>query len=403
MVKQLFEHGADSTIRGNNNETLLYCAVGIGSDETVNPVLELNGSSDINIFSTIGLPPLFAACLRQKPSVVKILVNNGADVNARSDTGYTALHAAVSKDNKEIVSFLLNNGGDPNSEDIFFGTPYTMAVENMSETRTELLDYGGDISLVGAYGQTPAAIFDSLGRWEAEVGKATKLPSPVSLADVRVCRIQRLKASIKAAIRNERTNMIEILPFNIICHLLGFLGNFRDSGIAFEQTVSWDDIGNTAKHAARRNCQACYTESGSLFICTCCPRAMFCLGCFSHHPAFHRVLFEKLSADDIFASGRRDRQWGSFLDTNGFMDLRYELFKRQDGNDVTTPDGRQDRILTLLREKMPDGKPETLRKKFPYCHEEHTFICVPSWEWPDLSPGTVNTRGQTVEEWLQEL
>lgn len=80
-----------------------------------------------------------------------------------------------------------------------------------------------------------------------------------------------------------------------------------------------------------------------------------------------------------------------------------QLFRRQDGNYVTTPEGRQERILTLLHEKIADGEPEILREKFPYFQEDHTFLCVPDWEWLNLSPGTVNTGGQTVKEWLQEL
>lgn len=62
--------------------------------------------------------------------------------------------------------------------------------------------------------------------------------------------------------------------------------------------------------------------------------------------------------------------------------------------------------MALLREKIGESEPgvaNAIKTEYPYYYEEHKFLCVPNGEWLNLSPGRVNSKGQTVEEWLQEL
>ncbi|KAG7405839.1 Ankyrin-2 [Fusarium oxysporum f. sp. rapae] len=235
VVWRLVERGADFASRTNENMSLPLAAVYSGDIKTTKLALDINGSDGINSFTTDGVSPLIVACLMNKPDLVKTLVENGGDVNATGAEGYTALHAAAAKDYKEIVIFLLGHGADPNAQDMYFGTPYTRAVENMAEVRKQLLDHGGDVSIESAYGRTPVTFFDSIGVLEGELQAISKRPAPASPVETRQRQIRRLKALLQKALQADGTSQIKRWDFELIGHLIGFLGNPDDARIAFEQ------------------------------------------------------------------------------------------------------------------------------------------------------------------------
>jgi len=403
VVEQLLRYGVNPTSITHDGETLLFSAVSGGNENMVKLVLGANGSKDINCFTRKnGMSPLVVAALMKRSDLVKILVENGADVKAGHADGYTALHAAAAKDNLEIVRYLLDHGADPNAEDIYFGTPFTEAVESMASVRRELLSHGGDISIESRYGRTPVDFSHALEVLELEFGAIEEKPVPVSPSEIRRCQVRRVKALLKETLRAHRGNETQAWCFSILGHLLAFLGNYVASRTAFEQNVCWDD--NYVVQRSTR-CQACESDpaTGSIFICACCTRTILCLKCFSQHAAFRRVLFEQFSADSIFESCGRDERWAGFLEINGLMTIRYRHAREQDTFDVTTEDGRQQRIMRLVIEQLDTSEPQGISANFPYCTGEHTFLQVPSWEWLIQSPGTVNTQGLMLEDWLQGL
>jgi hypothetical protein len=116
-------------------------------------------------------------------------------------------------------------------------------------------------------------------------------------------------------------------------------------------------------------------------------------------------LFDQFSAQDVFNSGGRDAHWAAFLDVNGFMDLRYSMYPMHGQNDVKTPQGQEERILGMLLDKLNQDQHDTPTEspELPQCKMDHKFICVPGRDRSTLAQGTVNTKGQTVEEWLRGL
>lgn len=402
VIRLLLTRGADSAGRTDRNETLLSDAICSGDEETVKLALAITGCDNINLFTTDGISPLMAACILKKPNLVKLLVEKGADVNAKGPQGCTALHAAIMEDNKENVKFLLDCGADPNAQDTYFGTPYTLAVDDMAETRTELLGRGGDISLEGAYGETAITHFSNIGRLKEELGEYIS-ETPTSPAETRQRRIRRLKAVIQETLRVQFRDQGEASwHFSLIGDLLDLLANEKDAVIAFEQGVEWGN--NHVRHLYTR-CRACLSKSttGTFFICTYCIRGRYCSACFSQHAGFPRVLFEQFSPEEVFDSGGRDTRWAGFLDINGLMDLRYDHVNHQDEHSIATPEGRQETILAMIRRAFEAEEAQDLGAKFPDCHKGHTFLCVPGPEWLTLAPGTVNTRGQAQEDWLRGL
>ncbi|KAK4448704.1 hypothetical protein QBC34DRAFT_495090 [Podospora aff. communis PSN243] len=390
----LYEHGADCLAKTRDGGSLLLCSVQGGDMATVQRVLEMTRPEDVNGFPENGVSPLIHACLAKRLDLVTLLVDNGAKVDLADESGYTALHAAAAKNSEDIVDFLLKHGANPNAADEFMGTPYTTSVENMASVRKLLLDHGGDPFVEGGYGWTPAEIFHCIGILPRELGNLTDTLRLVSSGDeTRPRQIKRLKALIDEALRSTMAGRYHPWQFRLLGRVLALVGNITDAETAFERLliVPWGT--NVVSFSNGFICQLCRGESmtGSAFVCAPC--------------IVHPALFDQFSPQDVFNSGGRDAQWAAFLDVNGFMDLRYSMYRVHDQNDVKTPQGREERILSMLLDKITEDRPDTPTEspELLQCKMDHKFVCVPGRNWSTLAEGTVNTKGQTVEEWLKGL
>ena len=66
---------------------------------------------------------LHVAVDRDRPEIIKLLLELGADVNGATDAGWTPLHAAVFSRRENCTKALLEGGADPNAKDRQGRTP----------------------------------------------------------------------------------------------------------------------------------------------------------------------------------------------------------------------------------------------------------------------------------------
>lgn len=92
--------------------TALMIAVGKGSEELVNALLEAN--VDVNFRSEIGKTALSIALRRNQLKLADLLINKGADINAKDEKGITSLMWAAYEGKAEIVKYLIDKKADLN-------------------------------------------------------------------------------------------------------------------------------------------------------------------------------------------------------------------------------------------------------------------------------------------------
>jgi len=68
--------------------------------------MRTNGTSEL------GVPLLHAACKRNDPLLVSLLLKSGANVNMKSQYGETALHLAAKQNLHGVAIILLDNNAD---------------------------------------------------------------------------------------------------------------------------------------------------------------------------------------------------------------------------------------------------------------------------------------------------
>lgn len=71
-----------------------------------------------------------AACERDNPALVALLLNHGAAIHTKCFQGWTALHEAACRDNVEICQMLLKAGGKHSPADNYGITPLFTAAQS---------------------------------------------------------------------------------------------------------------------------------------------------------------------------------------------------------------------------------------------------------------------------------
>ena len=154
VVQALVAAGADVNAKDNSGRSALFHALEARYDDVADLLLS-QPKLDLNAHGKNGTTALISYVWRERPDVVKSLLDRGADVNSQDDDGDTALHGAAENGNMEIIQLLLAKGAQLNARNKVGGTPLMWAaVYGNDDAVKELLKAGADKSLKDEDGKT---------------------------------------------------------------------------------------------------------------------------------------------------------------------------------------------------------------------------------------------------------
>jgi uncharacterized protein len=157
VVNALLAGGADVNIKDKSGRTALFHALEARYDE-VSDALVAQPKLDLNARGLNGVTALMTYVWRERPDIVKQLLDRGADANLKDNDGDTALHGAAQLSNVEPLRLLLTKGAKPNERNKVGGTPLMWAaVHGNDEAVKELLKAGADPNLKDEDGVTAHA------------------------------------------------------------------------------------------------------------------------------------------------------------------------------------------------------------------------------------------------------
>jgi ankyrin repeat protein len=152
----LVNAGADVNLKSTDGFTPLYAAV----QNKHKPVVEYLLSKGARIDEKIGqkgVTALYQACFIGSLDVVKVLVDAGADVNLKSTEEYTPLFIAIQNNHKSVIEYILSKGARVNETNgQYHDTPLHKACESGSlEVVKILVNAGADINAVNKQDKIP--------------------------------------------------------------------------------------------------------------------------------------------------------------------------------------------------------------------------------------------------------
>ena len=106
VISLLLEHGADTELTVEHNQTPLFYAANIAATQEL-----LKHGANVNHQNCFEQTPLFCAA---NSTQADELVRNGANVNQRSKYGQTPILYAVQMSRSDVVSCLISHGADVN-------------------------------------------------------------------------------------------------------------------------------------------------------------------------------------------------------------------------------------------------------------------------------------------------
>ena len=159
-LKIALRHGADPSVKDENGQSLLHCALSKNNMMATEWLFE-NQCLDINTRDHQGRLALHVAAQCASSTLVEYLLDNGSQVtiNVADRTGSTALHMAVQKGDEETARFLLKRGSVIGYRAQHRRTALRVAVLfGYKDVAKALLEAGADPSLQDKYLETPREI-----------------------------------------------------------------------------------------------------------------------------------------------------------------------------------------------------------------------------------------------------
>ena len=109
-----------------------------------------------------GWTALHVCAYKNRPEILRMLIDAGADVNIQDNDGWTALHVCAYKNRPEILRMLIDAGADLNMQDNRGRTPLQYCVDwNHSRIAKMLIDAGADKTIPNNNGTLPYELADT--------------------------------------------------------------------------------------------------------------------------------------------------------------------------------------------------------------------------------------------------
>jgi len=154
-VRLLLSRGAAVNPKQVEGRTPLYIAASVGNGASIVKLLLEKGANP-SLATATGMTPMMAAAVRGDVEVLKLLADKGADVNTKNGAGETALMFAATNGSPAAVGFLLDRGADAKVRSKRNETALGNAgTAGIEDTVRLLLAHGAEVNVRNIRGYSP--------------------------------------------------------------------------------------------------------------------------------------------------------------------------------------------------------------------------------------------------------
>ncbi|CAF9912261.1 MAG: hypothetical protein GOMPHAMPRED_007613 [Gomphillus americanus] len=228
----MLDRGADVESTMADGCTALHVACVEGNEEAVRLLLKY-GASVAATCTELKRTPLHLACFQGSFEIVKALVEGGADVNAKDGGGEPPLSFASVKNRPQLIKYLLDNGARADSQTVPSGvtTLYCSAMLGYADNVQVLLDHASREQIASVL-----ALQDQEGMTAFHKAASWNQPTTVKLLSRRVNDVNVVDSKGDTALHKAARR-----GYEEVCNILiqaGIDGNAKN------------DLGLNALHAA---------------------------------------------------------------------------------------------------------------------------------------------------------
>ena len=386
----LESRGIGFDLKDSKNRTLLHGVARSGSPEHVKFFLE-RLATEIDTPDSDGKTPLHFAVHNENIECIEMLINAGASLDARDETGRSILHFAVHNENIECIEMLINAGASLDTRDETGRSVLHAATASnkFKEVLEILLQAGINIDVVDDFNCT--ALEESVRMQKPEACRVLIArgadPNISAIGGPPLCRAAQYRDNelLKALLSYERIDTEVFDSFGL--RPLDYIASYEPFTIEFKDALK----GHVPIHPhvrtrylldnLRERIDIVIHGSEAVRATLTYRLGVLLLALGDEAPAL--VPFEtdistsKQESSIKFKDGQCDC---CYTDTEALSVCKACLFVQ---------------LCNKCRASRPAGK-------LPWC-KGHNFLEVPGPDWRTLPDGVVNKKGQTYDEFLEEL
>lgn len=162
IVRLLVNNGASVNTKDGGGSVPFILAIGMDDNDLAMELI--NKCASVNIYDSTS-NALFTAIQKQKPDIVRLLIQKGADVNKVGGFGIKPIYRAAEFNSLEIVKLLVENGADIQTAKENGWTPLIIAIqEKQYEIAKYLIEHGVNLTSTTKDGFTALNSAKSLER-----------------------------------------------------------------------------------------------------------------------------------------------------------------------------------------------------------------------------------------------